>query len=441
MDDPTPPPAIPPSDDIPAARPVPAGEIDYPTAVPVLPPGAEPPPVMPAPSVQDVQTSWAVLKYIGLGVVGIAAYVTLLCIPGETQYFAGDGLEVIPFAGLALLAYTADRYEAGRLLTVLYWVFLVGLIGLAFLAMGFIQAMDPAQLENFQGGKAAGGTLFRPEGARALALCVLGIAGGGLIGLAGFTRPVRRFFATTTPMDAESFVHATALATVLAVTLVMFTPLAVFGEPPLLAALRLPGMAKLSDRDLRLDQAYAFAWMLPAAIVAVGYPVVRNLRGALGRVGLVRPTTGQAVFAVIAGAVFVGLMSVINLKIGDVWKLMGWPETSEKEFGQFMKSAINPVGAIVIGATAGLGEELIFRGVLQPRMGILLANVLFTAMHAAQYNFDALLSVFIVGLLLGVVRKYSNTTTSAIIHGLYDFILILMAYGDFSLEMWLRQHM
>ena len=95
----------------------------------------------------------------------------------------------------------------------------------------------------------------------------------------------------------------------------------------------------------------------------------------------------------------------------------------------------------VIGVTAGLGEELIFRGVLQPRMGILLANVLFTAMHAAQYNFDALTSVFIVGLLLGCVRKLTNTTTSAVIHGLYDFILILMATYEISPEQWLRQNL
>src|SRR5262249_38390350 len=162
----------------PAARPVHSGEIDYPTAVPVVPPGAEPPPVMPAPSVRDVRTSWAVLKYIAFGVVGIAAYVTLLCIPGETQYFAGDGLEVIPFAGLALLAYTADRYEAGRLLTVLYWIFLVGLVGLGFLALAFVQAVDPSQFENLQAGRQAAGSLFRPEGARLLAVCVLGIAFG-----------------------------------------------------------------------------------------------------------------------------------------------------------------------------------------------------------------------------------------------------------------------
>jgi membrane protease YdiL (CAAX protease family) len=444
MDESTPPTAVPPPDEIPAARPVPAEAIEYPTAVPVLPPGAEPPPVMPAPPFQDVRTSWAVVKYIVFGVIAIAGYVTLLAIPGETRAFAGDGLEVIPFAGLALLAYTADRYEAGRLLTVLYWIFLVGLVGLVFLGLSFMLAVDPAHFHNVKAGRPASGSLFLPDGARAFGLCFLGTGLAGLCGLLGFLVPVRRLAARLIPIDAASFVHATALATVLAVTLISFVPLVAFGKPPFLGLLEqfadMPGMAELGERDLRIDQAYAFAWMLPSAIVAVGYPVVRNFRGALNRLGFVRPTVGQVVFAVFAGAMFVGLMSVINLKIGDVWKLMGWPETSEKEFGQFMKSAINPIGAIVIGATAGLGEELIFRGVIQPRMGILLANLLFTAMHAAQYNFDALLSVFIVGLLLGVVRKYSNTTTSAIIHGLYDFILILMAYKDFSLEMWLRQH-
>src|SRR5438093_4434003 len=167
MDDPTPPAPVPPSEDIPAARSVPAEDIEYPIAVPVLPPGAEPPPVMPAPPFQDVQTSSAVLKYIVLGVVGIAGYVTLLLIPGESRSFATAGLQVIPFAGLALLAYTADRYEAGRLLTVLYWVFLVGLIGLGLLVMAFIQAMDPVQVENLHAGRPAGTSLFRPDGARA----------------------------------------------------------------------------------------------------------------------------------------------------------------------------------------------------------------------------------------------------------------------------------
>jgi membrane protease YdiL (CAAX protease family) len=440
MDDSTLPAAVPPHDDIPAAQPVPADEIEYPTAIPVLPPGAEPPPVMPLPPFQDVQTSWAVVKYVVMGMIGIAAYVTLLAIPGETQVFASVGFVIIPFAGLALLTYTADRYEAGRLLTVLYWVFLVGLIGVVFLGMAFFQAVDPAILENPGARRPAGKNLFLPGGARGFALCVLATAVGGLIGLLSFTRPVRRFAARMTPMDPESFVHATALATVLAVTVVMFTPVSVFGEPPVSAMLRLPEAAQLSKRDSRVDQTYVFAWMLAGAVVAVGYPVARTFRGALHRLAFVRPTFGQIGIGFAAGFAFVALMAVVDLKMGDLWKQMGWPQTDLKEFEGLMKSAINPLGALVIGVTAGLGEELVFRGVLQPRLGILLANLLFTAMHAAQYNLDGLLSVFIVGLLLGLVRKLTNTTTSAVVHGLYDLILICLLFFDVHPDQWLRQH-
>ena len=49
-------------------------------------------------------------------------------------------------------------------------------------------------------------------------------------------------------------------------------------------------------------------------------------------------------------------------------------------------------------------------------------------MHAFQYGVDALLSVFIIGLILGIIRARSNTTTSAIVHGVYDFTAVLGSY-------------
>jgi membrane protease YdiL (CAAX protease family) len=65
--------------------------------------------------------------------------------------------------------------------------------------------------------------------------------------------------------------------------------------------------------------------------------------------------------------------------------------------------------------------------VLQPRLGILLSNLFFTAMHALQYHWDALLLVFVIGMALGLIRRRTNTTTSAIVHGTYDFLLIMAA--------------
>ena len=83
-------------------------------------------------------------------------------------------------------------------------------------------------------------------------------------------------------------------------------------------------------------------------------------------------------------------------------------------------------GALVVGVCAGLGEELLVRGVLQPRLGLLLSNALFTAMHAGQYGWDMLLVIFFVGTAFGLVRKY-RSTISALVHGLYDAVLILLA--------------
>ena len=73
---------------------------------------------------------------------------------------------------------------------------------------------------------------------------------------------------------------------------------------------------------------------------------------------------------------------------------------------------------------------------MQPRLGILLSNLLFTALHAWQYNWDGLLSVFLIGLVLGVIRKKTNTTTSAVVHGTYDFTLIMLTYYQIDPAQW-----
>ncbi|MEM9569045.1 MAG: CPBP family intramembrane glutamic endopeptidase, partial [Cyanobacteria bacterium P01_E01_bin.34] len=80
----------------------------------------------------------------------------------------------------------------------------------------------------------------------------------------------------------------------------------------------------------------------------------------------------------------------------------------------------------VIGFSAGLGEELAFRGVLQPRLGLWLSNLFFTSVHAFQYNWDALIVIFVVGAVCGIVRQRINTTTCAIVHGVYNFLLIML---------------
>jgi membrane protease YdiL (CAAX protease family) len=49
------------------------------------------------------------------------------------------------------------------------------------------------------------------------------------------------------------------------------------------------------------------------------------------------------------------------------------------------------------------------------------------SLHAFQYGWDALLIVFVVGVVCGIVRQRSNTSTAAIVHGVYNFTLIMLA--------------
>jgi len=107
---------------------------------------------------------------------------------------------------------------------------------------------------------------------------------------------------------------------------------------------------------------------------------------------------------------------------------MDWPQTDMEAFEAFRATYLSPLGAIILGVAAGLGEELVVRGVLQPRLGIWLSNALFTSLHALQYNWDALLVVFGLGMVCGVVRKKANTTTNAIVHGMHNVLVLVFDY-------------
>jgi hypothetical protein len=76
--------------------------------------------------------------------------------------------------------------------------------------------------------------------------------------------------------------------------------------------------------------------------------------------------------------------------------------------------------AVLISLVAGVTEELFFRGAVQPRFGLLLTAVFFTAVHV-QYGLTlAALEVFGAALVLGWLRRRTNTTACILLHMLYD---------------------
>lgn len=88
--------------------------------------------------------------------------------------------------------------------------------------------------------------------------------------------------------------------------------------------------------------------------------------------------------------------------------------------------ALGPAGILVIALAAGLGEEILFRGVLQPLLGIVLASVVFGALHALSLGYFLFATVF--GLYLGWLFEVTGHLAVPIVaHAAYDvFALYLL---------------
>ncbi|WP_029215002.1 CPBP family intramembrane glutamic endopeptidase [Kallotenue papyrolyticum] len=349
---------------------------------------------------------------------------------GELGQFMLAGLQIWPLIVLAVLAYLGVERLWARILALLWLTGIVAAVALT--SLGLTTAVLAPELVNASptGAPVDLRQALTPEDTLRLLLTMALLGASLLPGLVLLVPAVRRGLARLIPINPDSFVHTIALVAVVTLMPLCCVPLLVLGEPPLLALLRGGGAEALTggqdDAALLRSTIYVLVWQVPGAILAVGYGVRRHLGEALRRLGFVRPTLRQVLIGIGAAVALVVLVTLLSAGIDRLWQSMGWPRTDEQAFEQLLAFAFSPLGAVVIGVTAGVGEELAIRGVLQPRLGILLSNLFFTVLHAWQYNWDALLVVFLIGLALGWLRKRTNTTTSAIAHGTYDFILIML---------------
>jgi hypothetical protein len=228
-------------------------------------------------------------------------------------------------------------------------------------------------------------------------------------------RPFRQALARVTPLDPDSAIDMTGLSIVLGLLGLFIgnslAPMA--GEPPEL--IPSVGIFEL------LVQAAAF---LAIAYIAVGFPYWRDLREATARLGIVVPdrrTIGIAIAATFACFVVAAIAGLASQQLDPTLS-----ESLDEVVNQMTAELQNPLGAFVIGASAGIGEEAIFRGALQPRYGIIIPSLLFMMLHGPQYGFNlALLGLFGVSIILGLLRKHVNTTAAMITHALFNAVQVL----------------
>jgi membrane protease YdiL (CAAX protease family) len=227
---------------------------------------------------------------------------------------------------------------------------------------------------------------------------------------------VRRWLARWLPIDPDSPVHTTALAFAVYQIGLSLGQMALIGN-----------LETLTDAELALTIWDVLLTGVPLALFAlagVGLFIRRDGQNTLERLGLRRPTAKQ----LLAAAGITAMLLAFDFCMSLIWQGIApasydlMERVTENLFG----SLATVGGAIALGLSAGISEELLFRGAVQPRLGLLLAAILFAIGHM-QYGLTvATLEVFAIGLVLGLIRKRTSTTLCIVIHASYNAAGVLL---------------
>lgn len=144
---------------------------------------------------------------------------------------------------------------------------------------------------------------------------------------------------------------------------------------------------------------------------------------------------------------FTGLLGELNRNIPFPKNMASWMHEQEVDAARTIQALLSRhtladllLNLLCIAGFAAVGEELLFRGMVQrllikmfksPFVGILVSAALFSAMHMQFYGFFPRLAL---GILLGLIYWYSGSLWVAMLaHFIYDAVLIIMAYNNPSM--------
>jgi hypothetical protein len=228
--------------------------------------------------------------------------------------------------------------------------------------------------------------------------------------------PVRRLIARVTSLDPDSAIHTLAL--VLVGYLV--------GQGAL--TLSQGGLAGLAENAqptsvfLVAGSELVFAVL---ALLGVGYLIRRRGRDLTQRLGLEKPPPLHWLI----GLGWIGVLVVLQILVGLVATLLN-PEQTEllESVNTLLLADFDTVWEwLILAIAAGVGEELLFRGALQPIFGLATTSIIFALIHV-QYGLTSFtLFIVVLAIILGLIRRYYSTTIAIFVHFGYDFALGLLA--------------
>ena len=314
-------------------------------------------------------------------------------------------LGLVLIFSLIFVANATEAQGSARLKRIFNWILL--LVNLPIFLLGLtLLLVSPEQLEATQLDLAF--SAYRPAGLVLLVSAVWGLL---------VTLPeVRRLFARWLPLNPGSAVHALAL--VLAGYLVGNSVVS-------LTQGGLEGLAQTSSAATIFDVVASELLYATVGLAGVGIFIRREGWKLLDRIGLQVPTGAQ----LRRSLRWVFLLVALQWLAGALFLLTD-PQQAEalENLNTLLLGNMDTVGEwFLLAVSAAIGEEILFRGAIQPVFGLWATSLLFALAHI-QYGFTiATVLVFGIGVALGLIRQRYNTSIAIFVHFSYNFLLGLLA--------------
>ncbi len=155
------------------------------------------------------------------------------------------------------------------------------------------------------------------------------------------------------------------------------------------------------------------------ALVAFGWIGWRDLPLTWGSPGL----------AFTLGGLTAGVSAVVNIALLRLAPPLGPVESLRRVYREILQPLfgdLSTVGLLTLSVAAGVGEELMFRGVLQVELGWLPATLLFGALHWGGRGTLAFAvgATALGGLLGGLVWASGGLLAPIVAHAIYDALVL-----------------
>lgn len=332
---------------------------------------------------------------------------------------------IVAVAVLAAIIWLANHVDAtGKHRAGLHWL-LYGIIFMALLTglNALVAAVVPPDALQLAPDTPPPPDISLPAGLTILGLALL----GGGASLAAIISPAaRRFVARIVGPNAsynpDSAVHLTALVLALCSTAVLLGNLLAQG-----------GVAGVAEQIEQIgisaiDIVIQLAAFIALSLLGVGLAMRRQWPAAAQRLGIADVGVRDFRNGALAGLALFGLALVLQM----IWALVISPEAlaEQTQAAEQISSVLSeslPL-IVLVSLAAGVGEELFFRGAVQPVFGIYLTSAFFAVIHT-QYAFTyATALILIVGVGLGWLRQRYGTVAAMVAHFTYNFVQLFLLY-------------